>query len=73
VLLAIAEPSLPAYVLAFLSLTGGGYGVGTFLGKTAAFLGERDKAYWGDIGGIVGGTLGLGFFMGFVIVTLLAR
>ena len=73
--LALAQPSLPAYyhLLAFLTLTGGGFGVGTFLGKAAAFLGERDRGYWGDIGGIIGGTRGLGFFIGFTIVTLSAQ
>ena len=71
--LALTQPSLPAYFLAFLTLTGGGFGVGTFLGKAAAFLAERDRSYWGDIGGIIGGTLGLGFFIWFTIVTLSAR
>jgi hypothetical protein len=59
------EPLDPLVV--FFALTGGAYAVGTWLGKTlATFLG-RNRASWGDWGGIAGGLVGFGLFFGYFI------
>jgi hypothetical protein len=58
--------TLPVGLATFLSSVTGGAGLGTWIGKTAALIAGRDVSRWGDIGGVVGGALGLGFFIGFV-------
>jgi hypothetical protein len=45
----------------------GGYGVGTFLGKTLRWLLGLDRSFWGDIGGVLGGIIGLGLYLGVVV------
>lgn len=55
------------YVLLFLAFVGGGYGCGTWLGKLHATMIGGDRAYEGDIGGMWGGGVGLGLFIGVVL------
>ena len=38
---------------------GGGYALGTFLGKLFGLVADRDRQYYGDIGGIIGGLWGM--------------
>jgi hypothetical protein len=55
---------LLAYLLAFVT---GGYGIGTWLGKTLGSVLGRDMRFWGDLGGIWGGLAGFGVFIGVAI------
>jgi hypothetical protein len=64
--LAAVRATVPVVVATFLSPVAGGAGVGTYIGKAAALIANRDVGRWGDIGGVIGGSLGLGFFLGFI-------
>jgi hypothetical protein len=43
-----------------------GYGLGTYFGKLFAWLLGRDRDTWSDMGGIFGGIVGLGVYLGFL-------
>jgi hypothetical protein len=51
---------VPLFVVCITS----GYGLGTYFGKLLAWVLGRDRAIWGDMGGIVGGIMGLGVYLG---------
>jgi hypothetical protein len=61
-----------AFVLVLFGLTAGGYGFGTWLGKTIAALLDRDRTVFGDWGGIIVGLLGFGLFFGYFFGRLFA-
>jgi hypothetical protein len=50
-----------------VSLVTGGYSLGNFVGKLAAWLFGKDRAAWGDLGGIVGGMMGSSLFVSLVV------
>ena len=60
-------PNLLSLAVAFVT---GGYGLGTWLGKTLATLLDRDRAHWSDVGGVYGGIVGLGLYLGVVAAIL---
>ena len=61
------EPSFETIAALFVSLVTGGYWLGNFVGKFAAWVLRRDRAVWGDLGGIVGGMMGSSLFVSLVI------
>jgi hypothetical protein len=61
-----------ADLLLCFGLTGGGYALGTWLGKTIAAVLGRDRTTWGDWGGIFSGLFGLGLFFGYFFVKVIA-
>jgi hypothetical protein len=63
----LLEPSFQTIAALFVSLVTGGYSLGNFVGKFAAWLLGKDRAVWGDLGGIVGGMMGTSLFVSLVI------
>ena len=61
------EPTFPTIAALFVSLVTGGYSLGNFVGKLAAWLFGKDRAMWGDLGGIVGGLMGSSLFVSLVV------
>ncbi len=41
---------------------GGGYALGTWVGKLYGFVANRDRGFYGDICGVIGGLWGLVLF-----------
>jgi hypothetical protein len=60
------------FLLVLFGLAAGGYGFGTWLGKTIAAVLGRDRAVWGDWGGILIGLVGFGLFFGYFFVRMFA-
>ena len=63
----VLEASFEAVGILLISCVTGGYGVGNFVGKLAAWLFGLDRSSWGDVGGILGGLVGLSLFITLVI------
>jgi hypothetical protein len=63
----LLEPTFETVAGLLVSLVTGGYALGNFVGKVAAWLLGKDRSLWGDSGGIVGGIAGLSLFVSFVI------
>ncbi len=61
------EPNLQTIAALFVSLVTGGYSLGNFVGKLFAWLLDKDRALWGDLGGIVGGLMGWSLFVSLVV------
>jgi hypothetical protein len=59
-------------LLVVFGLTGGGYAVGTWLGKVIAVVLDRDRGEWGDWGGIFLGLVGFGLSLGYFFWRLVA-
>ena len=51
----------------FFGIVVGAYGFGTWLGKTVAFVVQSPIATWGDYFGILLGSAGLLFFIGYLL------
>jgi hypothetical protein len=68
----VLQPTLPTLAALFVTFVTGCYGIGTFLGKLGACLLNGDRAAWGDAGGIVGGLVGLGLYIGVVVAMVSA-
>jgi hypothetical protein len=63
----LLEPSFQTIAALLVSLVTGGYSLGNFVGKFAAWLLGKDRGVWGDLGGIVGGMMGSSLFVSLVI------
>jgi hypothetical protein len=54
-------------VITFYGLVVGSYGFGTWLGKTIGLAFGIGMSTWGDNLGVVGGLLGTGVFIGYLV------
>ena len=60
------EPNLQTIAALFVSLVTGVL-AREFVGKLFAWLLDKDRALWGDLGGIVGGLMGWSLFVSLVV------
>jgi hypothetical protein len=58
----LARVSSGQFATLALSYVGGGYALGTWLGKVIALIAGRDRSLYGDIGGVICGLLGMLLF-----------
>jgi hypothetical protein len=68
----LLEATFQTVAVLLVSLVTGGFALGNFVGKIAAWLLGKDRGVWGDFGGIVGGMVGLSLFVSFVIAMVTA-
>jgi hypothetical protein len=61
-----AIPTATHAVILLAAIVGGAYGFGEFVGKTAAFGLDngRNRDYWGDLGAVSGGLIGVVLWLG---------
>lgn len=65
-MLAAAIPTATHAVILLAAVVAGAYGFGEFAGKLAAFgLDQgRNRDYWGDLGAVAGGVIGVVLWLG---------
>ena len=66
------EPTFETVAGLLFTLVTGGYALGNFAAKLAAWLLGKDRGVWGDLGGIIGGMVGLSLFVSLVIAMVSA-
>jgi hypothetical protein len=63
-------PLLVALAAAFLTCVGGGYGIGSWGGKTFALMHDQDPGSAANVGGAIVGAVGAATWAGYALVVV---